>query len=80
VGDANLIALSQQNAQLHSDRIDPKHFERNQLWLSTHSADPVSADLSSKHRTEPVPPVPHRFAADVDAALVEQIFHISKQQ
>ena len=33
-------------------------------------------DLSSEHRTEAVPPEPHRLMTDVDAALVEQILHL----
>ena len=44
------------------------------------SAEPVSSDLSGKHRAKPVPPKPNRFVADIDAALVQQILDISKRK
>lgn len=33
-------------------------------------------DLASERGTEPAPPITDRFMADVDAAFVEQVFHI----
>ncbi len=35
-------------------------------------------DLSSEFRTEPVPPIPNRLVADIDAALEEKIFDLPK--
>ena len=45
-----------------------------------HPLNPSLSDLGRKHRTEPVPPVSHRFMADINAAFVQQIFDISKGQ
>jgi hypothetical protein len=42
---------------------------------STHPADPLSLDVSCKHRTEPVPPMPNRFMSEVDAAFCKQILY-----
>lgn len=39
--------------------------------------DPPFLDLRSKHRTEPMSPKSNDLVAHVDAALVEQIFHIA---
>ena len=33
-------------------------------------------DLRGEHRTEPVPPVPDRLVADVDATFEKQIFDL----
>jgi hypothetical protein len=33
-------------------------------------------DLCSEHRTEPVPPEPHCFVADIDAPLEQEIFDL----
>jgi hypothetical protein len=38
------------------------------------------ADLRGEHRTEPVPPEPHRFVADVDPPLEQQIFDLPQRQ
>ena len=35
-------------------------------------------DLCGKHRTEPIPPEPHRLVADINTALMEQIFDLSQ--
>jgi len=45
-----------------------------------HPADPVSPDLSSKHRAKSIPPVPHRFVTDVDASLVQQVLDVSERK
>ena len=42
--------------------------------------DPPFSDLRSKHRTEPMPPKSNGLVAHVDAAFVEQIFHIAQRQ
>lgn len=41
-----------------------------------HALDPAPPDLGGEHRAEAMPPEPHRFVADVDATLVQQIFDI----
>ena len=43
-----------------------------------HSGSTPFSDLRGKHRTEPMPPISHRFMTDIDAAFVEKIFHIAK--
>ena len=43
-----------------------------------HALNPSLSYLGSEHRTEPMPPVSHRFRTDIDAALVEQILHVPK--
>lgn len=45
-----------------------------------HLLDPLTADLRGEHRTEAVPPKPHRLVADVDAALRQQVLHVSQRQ
>jgi len=37
-------------------------------------------DRGGKHRTEPVPPEPHRLVADIDAPLEQEIFDLSQRQ
>ncbi len=38
------------------------------------------SDLRGEHRTEPVPPEPHGFGADIDTALEQQIFDLSQRE
>ena len=38
------------------------------------------ADLRNEHRTEAVPPEPHRLVADVDASLKQQIFDLPQRE
>jgi len=38
------------------------------------------SDLRGKHRTEPVLPQAHRLVADIDAALVRQVFDLAQGQ
>ena len=40
-------------------------------------SSPIS-NLMSEHWAEAVPPISNRFVADVDAALVQQVFGIAK--
>ena len=47
---------------------------------AAHRLNPLPADLAGEHRAEPVPPKPHRLAADVDTAFVQQIPDVSKRQ
>jgi hypothetical protein len=41
---------------------------------------PLPPDFGSKHRAKSVPPKPNRLMADVDAAFVQKILHISKRK
>ena len=41
---------------------------------------PALTDLAGHKRPEPVPPVPYRLVADVDAALMEQVLHVPQRQ
>ena len=45
-----------------------------------HARNSALSDLGCQQRTEPMPPVSHSFMADIDATLMEQIFHIAKGQ
>jgi len=42
--------------------------------------NPAFPDLGGKHRTKPVPPEPHRFVAEVNAALKQQILDLPQRQ
>jgi hypothetical protein len=45
-----------------------------------HPGNPTFANLGGEQRAEPVPPKPHRFVADLDAAFVQQILNIWQGQ
>jgi hypothetical protein len=40
--------------------------------------DTTFPDLGRKYRTEPIPPKPYRFMADLDTALMQQVLDISE--
>ena len=42
--------------------------------------NPPLSDLRREHRTEPVPPEPHRLVADVDASLEQNILDLAQRQ
>jgi len=50
------------------------------LHSGAQALDPFASDLGGEHRPEAVPPVAHRFVADLDAAFVEEILHIPERQ
>jgi hypothetical protein len=50
------------------------------IRIYAHLADPFLVDLSGKQRAKSVPPVPHNFVADVDAALVRKVLDVSEQK
>jgi len=50
------------------------------MGKGSHRLNPLAADLAGEHRTEPVPPEPHRLMADVDAALGQQVFHVPQRE
>ena len=45
-----------------------------------HSFYPLAPNFRGKHRTKPVPPVPHCFVADLDPTLVQEVLHVAKRQ
>ena len=45
-----------------------------------HTDNPPLSDLGSKQRTEPMPPISHRFMTDINAMLMQQIFHRAERQ
>ena len=47
------------------------------LAEASHADDLLTADVGSKQRAKPVPPVPHGFVADVDPALEQQILYVT---
>jgi len=48
------------------------------VGVLAHVIDPLPADLRGEHWTEAVPPEPDRLVADVDPALVQQVFHVAQ--
>ena len=42
--------------------------------------NPLLSDLSREQRTKPIPPKPNRFVADLDAALIQQVFDVAPRQ
>jgi hypothetical protein len=42
--------------------------------------NPALPDLRRKHRTEPIPPEPHRLMADVDAAFEQLILNLAQRK
>ena len=41
-----------------------------------HPVHPLPANVGGEHRSEPVPPEPHRLVADVDTALRQQVLDV----
>ena len=37
-------------------------------------------DLCGEHRPKPIPPVPHRLVADVDARFEQNVFNLAQRQ
>ena len=37
-------------------------------------------DLCGKHRTEPIPPEPHRLMADIDPSFMKQVLDLPQRQ
>jgi hypothetical protein len=50
------------------------------MALGAHRVHAPAADLGRKHRAKPVPPIPHRFMADLDTAFVQQVLYIAQRQ
>jgi hypothetical protein len=49
------------------------------VGVGAHVLDALPADFTGEYRAEPVPPQPHRFMADVDAALEQQILDVAQR-
>jgi hypothetical protein len=47
------------------------------LGAVPHPVDPPPTDFRGEHRADPVPPEPHRFMADLDATLVEEVLNVA---
>ena len=45
-----------------------------------HARNSALSDLGSKKRAKPMPPASNRFMTDIDAAFMEQTFHVAKGQ
>ena len=45
-----------------------------------HQRNSPFSDFRGEHRSEPVPPKPHRLVADLDAALVQQILNVAQRE
>jgi len=50
------------------------------LGPGAHLIGAFSPYLRSEHRPEPVPPEPHRFVAQIDTTLMEQVLDVPKRQ
>ena len=50
------------------------------LRQDSHPRRPLAPDLGGEYRAETVPPVPDRFVADIDSALVQQILDVSQRK
>ena len=50
------------------------------MCAAPHAVDALASDLRGKHRTEPVPPQPDGFVADVDPALGQQVLDVAQRQ
>jgi len=50
------------------------------IRVAFHPTDPLALDVGCEHRPKPVPPQPHGFMADVDAAFEEQIFDVAPRK
>ena len=48
--------------------------------IRPHLLQAFTTDFCGEHRAKSVPPIPHRFVADVDAALVQQILNVSERK
>ncbi len=45
-----------------------------------HAVDPLASNLGGKHRAKSVPPEPHGFMADLDAALMQEVLDVAQRQ
>ena len=45
-----------------------------------HGLYALATDFRSKHRSEAVPPEPHRLVADLDPALLQGVLYVPKRR
>ena len=50
------------------------------IRITAHLVATADPDPSSKYRAKSIPPVSHRFAADIDPTLVQQVFDVSERK
>jgi hypothetical protein len=48
--------------------------------MRAHRLDTLTPDLGGEHRTKPIPPLAISLMADLDAAFVQEILHITERQ
>ena len=50
------------------------------MIASTHSVHPLAPEFRSEDGTKPIAPVAHRFVADLDTPLMQEILHVAQRQ
>jgi hypothetical protein len=50
------------------------------IRVRTHLLDTFTTNFCGEHWAKSIPPIPHRFVADVDAALVQQVLDIAERK
>ena len=50
------------------------------LFATAHAIHPLAPEFRREHGTKPIPPVSHRFLADLDASLIEQVLQVARRQ
>ena len=50
------------------------------VGMAAHSRYSLAPDIGCEHRTEAIPPEPHRLMADVDPSLEQQVFDIAQRK
>jgi hypothetical protein len=50
------------------------------VFASTHSVHPLAPEFCCEDGIKPVPPIAHRFVADLDTLLMKQVFDIAQRQ
>lgn len=49
------------------------------MFATAQAIHPLAPEFRGKHWTETVPPVTHRFVADLDPALMQQVFDVAQR-
>lgn len=69
---------AQEVMALAVDPREPLIQMRASMGEGSNGMNPLSADLASEHRPEPVPPQAQRFMANIDAALSQKILDLAQ--
>jgi hypothetical protein len=58
-----------------------KHFVEVPVppFATAHPINPLARQFRGKHRSKPVPPVVHRFVANLDPALMQEAFTLRSE-